>query len=360
MIEPAMPTGFHAFMDVGGETSRLHFENGAYRLETANYAGVENDYPARFPFAWDELVVKYDQGATQQEIDDLKSATGAEVRYVHPAGEYEVLGFPGFEWWNVVEMLTLFRHTATIAHVFPNPVLGPGSAGVHDTGYWDDPGWSEAESAYMADVGLQTAWASTTGSREVVVGLFDAGLDINHPDLVNNLWVNTGELPETVCSVPFIDVFDLDGDGVFTLHDLNEPDVPADLATALTNLSTCEGVTLSHTLFDASETYDDGLYQGSDLIRAFRDGADGFRGKSDNGREDDFFGLNAGSGAVAGVCPELPGDVYPFDTGEDDFEVHGLLTAGLIGADRGTGGTSPASWARCASPWSGPTSVVVF
>lgn len=37
------------------------------------------------------------------------------------------------------------------------------------------------------------AWQLTTGSRDIVVAIVDTGIDVNHPDLKNNLWRNPGE-----------------------------------------------------------------------------------------------------------------------------------------------------------------------
>lgn len=39
------------------------------------------------------------------------------------------------------------------------------------------------------------AWEITTGSRDVVVAILDDSLDINHPDLIGNIWENTYEIP---------------------------------------------------------------------------------------------------------------------------------------------------------------------
>ena len=43
------------------------------------------------------------------------------------------------------------------------------------------------------DINLFDAWLKQTGSEKVIVAVIDGGIDIDHEDLVNNVWVNNGE-----------------------------------------------------------------------------------------------------------------------------------------------------------------------
>lgn len=46
-----------------------------------------------------------------------------------------------------------------------------------------------------ADINIIPAWQQETGSSDVIVSVVDGGVDIYHEDLIDNLWINEGEIP---------------------------------------------------------------------------------------------------------------------------------------------------------------------
>jgi len=99
--------------------------------------------------------------------------------------------------------LTLFAAGSAVAATAPDPLA-------HDA--WPTSG--------DGPMGVATAWDQTVGG-EVTVALLDTGTDLDHPDLVPNLWVNPREIPGNgrdddnngfVDDVHGADIFNGDGD----------------------------------------------------------------------------------------------------------------------------------------------------
>jgi len=64
---------------------------------------------------------------------------------------------------------------------------------------------------YLEKIKAEQAWETTTGKKQVVVAILDTRIDINHPDLIKNIWVNMDEMTGN----------EIDNDGNGYIDDIN-------------------------------------------------------------------------------------------------------------------------------------------
>ena len=146
------------------------------------------------------------------------------------------------------------------------------------------------------------------GSRTIVAGVIDSGIDYRHPDLFQNIWINPGEIPASIRAA----LVDTDGDHLISFVDLN--------ATANASLVT-DTVNDGNTFIDAGDLLNDPRWANRD--------ANGLPIDDDhNGFANDLIGWDFSQ------VPEntSPNQLAPGDNDPLDEHRHGTHVSGILGA----------------------------
>ncbi|WPU63262.1 S8 family serine peptidase [Peredibacter starrii] len=137
------------------------------------------------------VLVKSNAKSTASLISDLKSLP--EVTFAEPNFIYKAID----NVQTVEGMLAGTVREAFSASAPRDPLYGK-LWGLNNTGS-NEPDRNGNTSPNVnvqgADVAAEQAWGITKGSKRVVVAVIDTGIDYNHPDLKNQMWVNSKEIP---------------------------------------------------------------------------------------------------------------------------------------------------------------------
>lgn len=150
-----------------------------------------------------ELLVKWRDGPHSAEAAAANAAMGGSVRRNFPSIGWQWIRLP--EGMSVAEGIRRYTKLDSVLLAEPNrkvPVpLPPVTAVSDDRGLAlagaelpilpDDPMFRQQWN--LQRIGATNAWATTTGSTNVVVAVFDTGVDYTHPDLAPNMWRHPGE-----------------------------------------------------------------------------------------------------------------------------------------------------------------------
>ncbi|MBH0033589.1 S8 family serine peptidase [Pseudoalteromonas sp. NZS71_1] len=173
----------------------------------------------------DSVIVKYKKNATPQMRKQARSLVKAKITDLNNdevddnftslfSGRLAKFKVSGMSTKEAIERLK--SHQA-IEYVEPDYRVSIAANTPNDPRF--DELWglnNEGQTGGIADADIDApeAWEISIGSRDVVVGVIDTGVDYSHPDLADNAWVNTGEIAG--------DGIDNDGNGyIDDIHGIN-------------------------------------------------------------------------------------------------------------------------------------------
>ena len=201
----------------------LSLQGATQEAMTQPAPGAEPTYQenAGRQFAPGEIIVGLEQPASRADLRDLNQDTGATIEEDLPRSDVNVVDLPRD--LTVNEAVRTYENSPDVAYAEPNFKLQP-AAVPNDPQFnnlWGLNNTGQTGGTADADIDAPEAWNTTTGSQGTVVAVIDEGVDVNHPDLRDNIWTNTGEVAGN----------NLDDDGNGYIDDVNGFDFANDDAS---------------------------------------------------------------------------------------------------------------------------------
>jgi subtilisin family serine protease len=190
------PVGFFSAdtVDIGEQTEGAA-DYGSGGSGSGHHARKALKAPTHPPYVADEVLVQFSPKISRDEILGLLNGSGITIQQVLSSGNLVRLKLPPS--LCVDDALEMFRDIPEV--VFSEPNFLVRTSGVPNDPSFDkqwalDNGGGQGGMA-DADIDAVEAWDKNVGSASVVVAVVDEGIDFNHPDLSQNIRVNTDEIP---------------------------------------------------------------------------------------------------------------------------------------------------------------------
>jgi subtilisin family serine protease len=142
----------------------------------------------------DHFLVSLDP-AHPVDMAKLTAATGCTVRRAFGQGNLALLTFPYQQHDDYPAMQQRLNAQMGVRIAEPDWIVQ--SIGTpNDSAFaqlWGMNNIGQTSGTVDADIDAPEAWNICTGSKNVLVGIIDTGIDESHPDLAANMWTNPGE-----------------------------------------------------------------------------------------------------------------------------------------------------------------------
>jgi subtilisin family serine protease len=153
-------------------------------------ASADDDTKNIPEFVKNQLIIKYKDGIAESIKSKFRGTYNMEEADEIKSLDIEVVNIEDCK--DVLKLVKELANNKIIEYVEPNYIYYPTM--MPNDEYMDKLWGFDNEDDI--DINAPEAWDITLGSEDVVVGVIDQGIDVNHPDIVNNVWVNENEIPD--------------------------------------------------------------------------------------------------------------------------------------------------------------------
>jgi len=173
-------------------------------LSTPCYAGNDDQYIEG------EILVKFKDGVCEKQKENTRALVRATMKKEIKTIRVELWSLP--KDITVIDALNILKNNKLIDYAEPNYVNKLNSIPNDSSFNYQWALYNQGqeingfEGVTGADIKISEAWDIYSGQNEVIVAVIDSGCAFDHPDLIDNIWINDPEFNG-------LDGFDDDGNG---------------------------------------------------------------------------------------------------------------------------------------------------
>lgn len=141
-----------------------------------------------------QILVQFKSNISASQISAFNSSNAVQLIKLYKVGRIHHLKLPAG--MSVSQAIGIFNASGLVEFAEPN-YLRYLNAVPNDPGFvnmWGLNNTGQTGGTINADINAPEAWNITTGSASVIVADLDTGLDMTHPDIAANVWMNPGEI----------------------------------------------------------------------------------------------------------------------------------------------------------------------
>ncbi len=143
-------------------------------------------------FKEDEIIVKVKMGTSKLSIQSTEKKYSIKSKK-HLNSKLDIVKFDNKK-YTMDEMLLSLNNDLNIEYAEPNYISKLSSSPENEPEFSRMWGLNNTTSQGI-DINVKTAWKTSIGNPNLVVGIIDSWIDYNHEDLKDNIWINKGEIP---------------------------------------------------------------------------------------------------------------------------------------------------------------------